>query len=153
MAPTNIIRASNTRIKAGPARPTLAPGARREVIIRAGRIVLRARLRATATADRIWQQLPIYSTAETWGTGAVHFETTVETGREPSARRNVKAGEVAYWVEDDRVIIGFAMTPLSKIGEIRMPSPVNVWADALDDVAALAHVWPGERVSILQADS
>jgi uncharacterized protein len=105
------------------------------------------------TADRIWQQLPIYATAEMWGTGALHFETTVETGREPDARQNVQAGEIGYWVEDDRIIIGFAMTPLSKAGEIRMPSPVNIWAQALDDVAVLAQVQPGARISVLHADS
>jgi uncharacterized protein len=45
------------------------------------------------------------------------------------------------------------MTPLSKAGEIRMPSPVNVWARALDDVTALTIVRAGERVSVLHADS
>jgi uncharacterized protein len=152
LAPTNILRADNVRPKtaAGPRQPRT--GELREIIIRVGKAVIRARLKDTPTADRIWQQLPIYSTAETWG-GAVHFETHVETGRERGARQSVKPGDVAYWVEDDRIIIGFAMTPLSKIGEIRMPSPVNVWAHALDDVSILAVVVPGERVSVLHADS
>lgn len=109
-------------------------------------------MKATPTADRIWQQLPIYGTAEIWGTGAVHFETHVETGREAGARRNIRAGDIAYWVEDDRIIIGHAPTPISKDGEIRMPSPVNIWAEALDDVVALATVRAGERVAILHAD-
>jgi uncharacterized protein len=152
LAPTNILRGDNARPKGVPRGRARAAGEPREVVIRAGKAVIRARLRNTPTADRIWQQLPIYSTAETWG-GSVHFETHVETGREPGARRNVKPGDIAYWVEDDRIIIGFAMTPLSKIGEIRMPSPVNIWADALDDVAGLAAVRPGERVSVLHADS
>ena len=55
--------------------------ARREIFIHAGRVVVRARLLDTPTAGRIWQTLPIYSTAETWGE-AVHFETHAETGRE-----------------------------------------------------------------------
>ncbi len=152
MAPTNILRGDNTRPKAAPRRRVRATGEKREIIIRAGKTVIRARLRDTPTADRIWQQLPFYSTAETWG-GSVHFETCVETGREVGARRSVKPGDIAYWVEDDRIIIGYGMTPLSKIGEIRMPSPVNIWADALDDVAVLAAVRPGERVAVLHADS
>jgi uncharacterized protein len=153
VAPTNILRADNTRPKAGAAKSGGPAPERREIVLRIGRVVLRARLKATPTADRIWQQLPIYGTAEVWGTGAVHFETHVETGRDPSARRNVKPGDIAYWVEDDRIIIGHGQTPISKVGEIRMPSPVNIWAEALDDVASLAAVRPGERVAILHADS
>ena len=150
-APTNILRGDNAK-PAAAARTKRGIKEPRIVVIRTGRIVIRARLRETATAERIWTQLPLYSTAEVWG-AAVHFETHTETGREPSARQNVKAGEIGYWVEDDRVIIGYGMTPISKAGEIRMPSPVNVWADALDDVALLGAVKPGQRVSLLQADS
>jgi uncharacterized protein len=148
--PTNILRGDNTKPKGR--RPTRAAGEVRQVIIRAGKVVIRARLLDTVTAERIWQQLPIYSTAETWGQ-AIHFETPVETGRERTAKQGMKAGDIGYWTEDDRIIIGFGMTPISKMGEIRMPSPVNIWATALDDVTALASVRPGERVSVLAADS
>ena len=119
-APTNILRGDNAK-PAAAARTKRGIKEPRIVVIRTGRIVIRARLRETATAERIWTQLPLYSTAEVWG-AAVHFETHTETGREPSARQNVKAGEIGYWVEDDRVIIGYGMTPISKAGEIRMPS-------------------------------
>lgn len=153
MAPTNLLRGDNARPKSVGGRRAIHPDGKRDIVIRVGRVVLRARLNQTLTADRIWQQLPIYGTAELWGTGAVHFETHVETGRETAARRNVSPGDIAYWVEGDRIIIGFAMTPLSRDGEIRMPSPVNIWARTHDDVAALAAVRPGERVSVLHADS
>lgn len=125
---------------------------RREIVIRAGRVVIRARFAETPTADRIWQQLPIYSTAEVWG-ASLHFETHVETGRERGAKTIVKAGDIGYWIEEDRVIIGHGRTPTSRPGEIRMPAPVNIFAHALDDVGALAAVRPGERVSLLHADS
>lgn len=149
--PTNILRADNKKPAAG-RKPVRRAGAAREIVIRAGKVVIRARLLDTPTADRVWNQIPIYSAAEPWGQ-SIHFETTIETGREATAKQNVKAGDIVYWVEDDRVIIGWGMTPISKAGEIRMPSPVNVFARALDDVAALAAVRPGERVSVLQADS
>jgi uncharacterized protein len=151
--PTNILRGDNAkRPTAKGARPMRVAGETRQVVIRAGKIVIRARLLNTQTAERIWQQLPIYSTAETWGQ-SVHFETPVETGREPTAKQNIKAGEIGFWIEDDRIIVGFGMTPISKSGEIRMPSPVNIWATAVDDVTALLSVRPGERVSVLAADS
>jgi uncharacterized protein len=152
LAPTNILRADNVKPKTVAKRPASKPGANRQIVIRAGKIVVRARLLDTPTADRIWAQLPLYSTAERWGE-ALHFETTIETGREGTATRNLAIGDIGYWTEDDRIIIGFGMTPLSKAGEIRMPSPVNVWARALDDVTALTIVRAGERVSVLHADS
>lgn len=153
MSPTNILR----QVNAGGSRPSgrkrNAPRPeRREVLIRAGSIVLRARVHATPTGNRIWQALPIYSTAETWGK-ALHFETPVETGRERGAKSFIAPGEIAYWSEEDRVLIGFGATPISKPNEIRLPSPCNIWAQALDDVSALAVVRPGERVSLLQAES
>ncbi len=149
MAPTNILRDGNTK---QPSRPRPKTTQRREILIRAGAVALRARLLDTATADRIWSTLPLYSTAETWGK-AVHFETHAETGREADAKWSVAPGELAFWCEEGRILIGFGMTPLSKPGEIRLPCPCNIWAAALDDVALLAKVRPGERVAVLEADS
>jgi uncharacterized protein len=124
----------------------------REILIRAGGIVIRARLLATPTADLIWQHVPIYTTAETWGE-LVHAETQVKAGREATASANVKAGDIAFWCEQDRIMIGYGATPLSRPGEIRLPSPCNIWARALDDVAALKTVAGGARFVILKADS
>lgn len=146
--PTNILRKS-----AQPAAAT-GPGsglaAERIARIRAGRVEIRVRLLATATAERIWSMLPLHSTAETWG-AAVHFETPVETGRERTARLNVAPGDICYWTEDDRVLIAFGPTPISRPGEIRLMSPCNIWAQAIDDVSALARVTPGEKVAVERA--
>ena len=150
--PTNLLRQSG-RPGGGPGSGQRRPRReRREVLIRAGDLHIRARLKDTPTADRIWATLPIYSTAETWGQ-AIHFETNAETGREPGAKWNVKAGEIAYWVEEDRIIIAFGPTPLSRPGEIRLPAPCNLWATALDDVAPLASIRPGMEIAVLVAES
>lgn len=117
------------------------------MLIRAGRVSIRAELLDTATAERIWAVLPIYSTAETWG-AALHFETPVETGRERGARTTSALGDIAYWSEDDRIIIVFGPTPLARRGELRLPRPCNIWAKALDDVTLLKTVTPGEKVSV-----
>jgi hypothetical protein len=149
--PTNLLRK-----KAPPARAANAdqPGkgkeAPRRILIKAGRVAIRAELTATPTADRIWAALPLYSTAETWG-AAIHFETPVETGRERGARILAKAGDICFWVEEDRVLIAFGPTPISRPGEMRLPSPCNVWANALDDVTPLNRVAPGEKVSVTAA--
>jgi uncharacterized protein len=152
MAPTNVLRDAPRKPKRAAKAASRPRALRREILIRAGAVVIRARLRDTVTADRIWEQLPVYTTAEVWGQ-SVHFETHVETGREADAAATVTPGQIVYWSEHDRILIGFGETPISGQGEIRLPSPCNVWADALDNVAVLAAVQPGERVAVLKSDS
>jgi hypothetical protein len=121
-----------------------------EIVITVGRVKLRARLLDTPTARIIYRILPIYSTAETWGQ-SVHFETKAEAGRERAASLNVKPGEIAYWSEDDRIIVAFGPTPISGHGEIRLPSPCNVFALTDDDVSVLRSVRPGSQISVTAA--
>lgn len=120
----------------------------RLVVIRAGRVSVRARLLDTPTADRIWRALPIFSTAQLWGQGEVFFETRLESGRERSARLIVEPGLIIYSPDRDVIGIPFARTPISRTGELRLWSPSNIWAEALDDVSVLGAVRPGEKVEV-----
>jgi hypothetical protein len=124
----------------------------REVLIRAGEVSIRARLLETPTADSVWHALPIYSTAQTWG-HEVYFRTALTAAVEPDARDVVEVGEIAFWPDGDAIAIGFGPTPISRNGEIRLASPCNVWARALDDVKALRGVHAGEMVAVIEADS
>ncbi len=124
----------------------------REVLIRAGEVAIRARLLETDTADRIWRALPIYARAQTWG-DEVYFSTPVQAPVEPGARDVVEAGEIAFWPDGDAIAIGFGPTPISRQGEIRLASPCNIWAAALDDVKALRSVRVGETIAVIEADS
>ena len=117
--------------------------------ITAGRVVLTARLRPTRTAELIWQALPLFSVAEPWG-ACLHFEIPIEAGRERTARWNITAGEIAYWPDDERVMIGYGPTPISRPTEIRLMAPCNIWADAREDVRLLARVRVGDRVEIAE---
>ena len=142
--PTNLLRNKQPK----PARPSAhVVGLPRRVLIRAGRVAIRAELLATPTADRIWAALPLHSTAEVWGQ-SIHFETPIETGRERAARQLASPGDICFWVENDRVLIAFGPTPISRPGELRLPSPCNVWAKALDDVTPLKEVASGEKVAM-----
>ncbi|MCB1507158.1 MAG: hypothetical protein KDJ47_19510 [Hyphomicrobiaceae bacterium] len=109
-----------------------------------------ARLRDTATADRIWQSLPLFAAAEPWGE-SIHFEIPVSSGRDRAARINGTLGEICYWPDERRIIIAYGPTPLSRPGEIRMPVPVNIVADTLGDVGDLRLVRPGEKISLLRS--
>ena len=123
----------------------------REVVIKAGEVSVRARLLNTPTAERIWAALPIEASARTWG-AEVYFEAHVTSATEPNARETVKAGEIAFWPEGDAIAIGFGPTPLSRTkAEIRLASPCNIWAEALDDVRQFKAVHAGEPISIRQA--
>lgn len=124
----------------------------REIVIRSGTVAVRARLLETPTADRIWDALPIYASAQTWGE-EIYFHAPVSAERETTARDVVKPGEIAFWPDGDAIAIGFGPTPRSRRSEIRMASPCNVWALALDDVKALKAIYSGDRIAVLEADS
>lgn len=124
----------------------------RDILIRVGDVAIRARLLETETADRIWKALPIYSSAQTWGE-EVYFSAPLSADRESDARDVVKAGEIAFWPDGNAIAIGFGPTPISRGNEIRLASPCNIWATALDDVRSLKSVRSGERVAVIEADS
>lgn len=147
--PANLYKGQKLSVKADlkPSGKRAAKPADRCVEISAGKVKIRARLLDTPTADRVWRALPFHSTAKTWGE-AIHFETHVESGREPTALTVVTPGDICFWVEDDRIIIVFGRTPISRPNEFRLPRPCNLWARALDDVRVLKAVRPGEKVSV-----
>lgn len=146
--PTNILRKRNTAVSAS--QSGVAPDANHQIEIVIGSVTLTATVLDTPTGRRIRQALPIYSTAEKWG-AAIHFETPAESGRERGARLLAKPGDICFWTERDRVIIVYGTTPISKPGEMRLPSPCNVWAHTTNDVSLLNTVVPGETVSIKAA--
>ena len=147
--PTNILRKASDAKKPATRIQRAVPIVR-HAILKAGSVAIRIEFAATATADLIWNALPLHSSTETWG-AAIHFEVPLETGRDRTARMNGTPGDIYFWVENDRILVPFGATPISKPGECRLPSPCNVWAKALDDVAALAMVTPGEKIALTAA--
>lgn len=145
--PTNILRKRSSGVSSRDTAKPVAGAGRRRVLIRAGRVRIEAELLDTPTADRLWTALPLHSSAETWGQ-AIKFEVPIESGRERGARVLAALGEIYYVTEDDRVIIAFGPTAISRPGEMRLPRPCNLWARALGDVTLLKSVTPGEKVSV-----
>jgi len=101
------------------------------------------------TAEAVWDALPIEGIAERWG-DEVYFSTPIELGEE-NARERVEVGEVAYWPPGRAICIFFGSTPVSRGGEIRAASPVNVFARILGDATIFRKVRMGERILVERA--
>lgn len=147
--PTNILRKAADQRKPH-ARKAGGDAAPRIAVLSAGGVSVRVELAATATADLVWHALPFFSSVEPWGQ-SFKFETPLEAGRDRTARVLGTIGEIYFWVEDDRIIVPFGPTPISRPGECRLPSPANVIGRALDDVTVFKAVQPGAKVSLTVA--
>lgn len=97
----------------------------RRITISAGEIVAKATLADNATADAIWEALPITGRANRWG-AEIYFNIPVKVSLAPDARDVVEAGELGYWPPGSAFCIFWGQTPASRGDEIRAASPVNI---------------------------
>ena len=123
----------------------------RKIRITVAGIDLEAELLPTPTADCVYDAVPFDSTTNTWGE-EVYFPVPVSTALQPDAKDIVKAGEIAFWVEDQCIAIGFGPTPISQAQEIRFATRTNIFARALSDVRTLKDVKDGDSIKVEVAD-
>jgi hypothetical protein len=120
--------------------------------ISVGDIALDVETLPTPTADKILAALPFTGSAMTWG-DEIYFSTPVSGDLEAEARIVVEAGEIAFWPDGDAIAIGFGPTPISQGDEIRLASPCNIWAQAVDNVTKLVAAAPGDPITVEVIDS
>jgi len=106
-----------------------------------------AELYDTPTARLVRDNLPLKGTVNTWG-DEIYFETDITASLEDAAQEVVEMGAIGYWPPGKAICIFFGPTPLSRAGEIRPYSPVNVIGKLLDDPQVFRGVPAGEMIEM-----
>lgn len=113
---------------------------------RAGSVFVELTGRNPRTVEALKRVLPFESRARKWG-DEVYFETPAVAGEE-EASELVNVGDVAYWPPGRALCLFFGPTPISRSGEIKPASPVNVIGRVVEGLDALRRVVDGERVRV-----
>jgi hypothetical protein len=121
----------------------------RAIVIAAGKVSAEARLNESKTATAIWAAMPIEAKGETWG-DEIYFDIGLTLGSE-SPRDVVEVGDLGYWPPGRAFCIFFGPTPLSRGGEIRPASAVNLVGRIVGDATAFRRVGAGTRVTLRRA--
>jgi len=100
---------------------------------------LAAELARTPSADALWDALPLEAQAHRWG-DELYFGVPFQVPLESDAREVVQAGDVAYWPEGPALCFLFGPTPISRPGEIRTASAVNICGHIRGDSTVLQKV-------------
>lgn len=115
--------------------------------ISCGQIAVFAELNDSPTARAIWDALPVEARARTWGE-EIYFPIPVKCALEKTAREVVQIGELGYWPPGTAFCIFFGPTPISRPGEIRAASAVNIVGKVIGDVSGFKHVSDDEIVVV-----
>jgi hypothetical protein len=122
----------------------------RKIRITAGAAEAEAVLNDSATADRIWEALPISARANVWG-DEIYFSIPVSDAPSSDAREVVGMGELGYWPPGNAFCVFFGPTPASQGEEIRAASPVNPIGIVSGDAKAFKKTRAGDTVTIDKA--
>ncbi len=120
---------------------------KRQIRIKVASVIALAQLNDTKTADAIWQALPFSSKVNTWGE-EIYFAIPPKLELEEGQQEVVSPGDLGYWPPGSAFCIFFGATPVSRAGEIRAASPVNIIGSLLDDSKVFGRVKDGERIVV-----
>jgi uncharacterized protein len=122
----------------------------RRITITSGSLTVGGVLSASPTADAVWNCLPLHASVSTWG-DEIYFSIPVKVDLEKDAKDIVEVGDMGYWPSGAALCIFFGPTPVSRPGEIRPASAVNVFGTVMGDTEALKHITDGSAITIAKA--
>jgi len=121
----------------------------RRIKIIAGSVSAEGLLDGSATADAVWNALPLAVAGQTWG-DEIYFGVPVKAKLE-SPRETVDLGDLGYWPPGSAFCIFFGPTPASHGEEIRPASPVTVFGRIVGDATVFKAVRSGTVVRVERA--
>lgn len=124
----------------------------RSMLIKVNKLEMFAELTNTPTAETLWDALPLQAQANRWG-DELYFSVPFQVPLEADARAVVQAGEVAYWPDGPALCFFFGPTPVSRPGEIRAASAVNVCGTIRGDSTALRQVADKAMVALTREET
>ncbi len=76
----------------------------------------------------------------------------MQAGLEADARDVVEIGDMGYWPSGAAFCIFFGPTPVSRIGEIRPASAVNVFGKITGESSLLKQISDGSALAVLKVE-
>jgi len=123
-----------------------------EIRIATEKIEMLATLNDSATAERIWDALPIESTVNTWGQ-EIYFSIPVQCDLGLEARDRMEVGEIGYWPTGSAFCVFFGKTPASKGDEPRAASPVNPIGRCEGDIKVFRQIREGDTIRLARVEA
>ena len=121
----------------------------KRIRITAGPVRTEGELYDTNTSQAIWDALPITGRANTWG-DEIYFSIPVMLIPPESGKELVNVGDLGYWPQGNAFCIFFGPTPISKDGQIKPASAVNVFGKIIGDATVFKQVKSGTTVFVQQ---
>ncbi|MEW6182001.1 MAG: cyclophilin-like fold protein [Bacillota bacterium] len=122
----------------------------RQILVTAGSVTVEAELNPSATAQAVWETLPITGQVNTWG-DEVYFYVSLKMPEE-NPQAVVEAGDFGYWPVGPALCLFFGPTPASRGNEIRPASPVNIIGRVKGDARVLKGVADGESIKLTRRE-
>ena len=122
----------------------------KRIKIKAGSVEAEAVLNDSATAQKIWDALPIEARGDTWG-DEIYFAIPVKVPLEKTAQELVEVGDLGYWPSGNAFCIFFGPTPMSRGNEVRPASAVNVIGHVSGDARVFKKVSSGSKIRLEEA--
>jgi hypothetical protein len=120
-----------------------------KIKITTGTVETTAELDNNKTAIAVWNVLPITAKVNLWG-DEIYFSIPAHVPLD-DGKEIVNAGDLGFWPEGDAFCIFFGATPVSRKGEIRPASAVNVFGRVHGDLSAFKQIKSGVQIKIERA--